>query len=341
MTNLPATTDDRIMWDLFFSRYPYSVVTAANAVGLFAALSQHSKNTEEVASELSIDARALTIHLGILAALGLIEKRDARWRATAAAQTWLHPQAQGYWGPMLNSFLDSQPLHQQVLATLKTGDRAEEHQSATEEWERGEMPAAMAKEITAFMNAHSCAASKAVAQQPLFKDIGTLLDVGGGSGIFSIEVAKSWPRLQATIMEIQAVAAEADNYISHAGIGERVNTKTLNMFTQDWPEQFDAHFFSNIFHDWSDATCRLLAAKSFAALRPGGTIILHEMLMDDDGCGPLTTACFSLLMLLGTKGKQYTFPELKSILASAGFVDIDSLKIGSAYYSLVVARKPE
>jgi acetylserotonin N-methyltransferase len=114
----------------------------------------------------------------------------------------------------------------------------------------------------------------------------------------------------------------------------------MNMFTQAWPQGHDAHFFSNIFHDWSDDTCRLLARKSFEALPSGGRILLHEMLMDDDGAGPWPVAAFSLLMLIGTKGRQYSLPELAEFLASAGFVDVESARSSSGYYSLVNARKP-
>ncbi len=112
------------------------------------------------------------------------------------------------------------------------------------------------------------------------------------------------------------------------------------MFTQRWPRGHDAHFFSNIFHDWSEDTCRLLASKSFEALPSGGHILLHEILMDDDGCGPLPAAAFSLLMLLGTRGKQYSLPELRQILEPAGFVDLEAARTGGGYYSLVSARKP-
>jgi hypothetical protein len=63
------------------------------------------------------------------------------------------------------------------------------------------------------------------------------------------------------------------------------------------------------------------------------------MLMDDDGCGPWQVAAFSLLMLLGTKGKQYSFIELKALLEGAGFTDVEACRTGGAYYSLVSARK--
>ena len=340
MSTLPATSDDRVIWDTWTRVYHTPTVTVADEVGTFAALAEKPLDLYALAGRLDVDARALRIHLGVLAGLGFVEHRDGHWQATAAARTWLHPEAEGYYGPVLGTHKLRDPLHAQLLATLRTGNRAETHQSAAEEWERGEMSAGRAKAITAYMNAHSRAAAKAVALQAAFGSVHRLLDVGGGSAIFPIELARHQSHIEATVFEIPAICAEADTYIAASGVAGRVRTRVGNMFTEDWPTGFDAHFLSNIFHDWSDDTCRLLARKSFAALPSGGHIVLHEMLMDDDGCGPLTTACFSLLMLLGTKGRQYSLPELRAFLEDAGFVDVTSATTGGGYYSLVSARKP-
>ncbi len=340
MTALPATSNDRIVWGTYLAAYRLPVLTVADEVGTLSALADVALDTEELAARLGLNARALGIHLGLLAAMGFVERREGRWRASAEARRWLQPEAEWYAGPLIHGFRASQPLHAQLLATLRTGEKAEGHASAAAEWERGELPPEMAARITAFMNAHSQASSRAVAMQPIFADIGSVMDVGGGSGIFAIELAKAWPGLQATVMEIDAVCAAADAYIAKAGVGERVKTRAVNMFTQDWPTGHDALFFSNVFHDWSDATCRLLAGKAFAALPSSGRILLHEMLMDDDGCGPMATAAFSVLMLLGTRGKQYTFAELRGFLEGAGFVDVEAAPTGGGYYALVSARKP-
>lgn len=340
MSTLPVNVDDRVVWDLWLSQFRFPVVSVADEVGTFAAISDRAKETGELAAELQVDARALGIHLAMLAALGFVERREGRWRATAAARTWLHPEADGYAGPLVKRFAQNQPLHEQLMVTLKTGGRAEAYKSASAEWERGEMPPGLAAIITAFMNAHSRASSLAVAQQPALREARSVLDVGGGSGIFSIEMAKAHPRLKATVLEIATICTEADRYIAAAGVGGQVSTHPLNMFTQPWPTGHDVHFFSNIFHDWSDETCRLLARKSFEALPSGGRILLHEILMDDDGAGPLPAAAFSLLMLIGTKGRQYSLPELRGFLESAGFTDIEAARTGGGYYSLVSARRP-
>jgi len=340
MSALPPSRDDRIIWDTWLAMYRFPVITATDEVGVFAALSEQALSTDELAAKLKVNARALGIQLGLVAALGFVERREGRWRATAAARTWLHPDGAGYYGPMIHRYKLSQPLHEQLLATLRTGSAAQGHVSAAAEWERGEMPPDMAEWVTAFMNAHSCAASKGVAAQPLFSGVRSLLDVGGASGIFAIELARAWPKLAATVMDIPQVCGAAERYIKAANLDGRVKTQAVNMFTQEWPRGHDAHFFSNIFHDWSDSTNKLLAQKSFEALPSGGRILLHEMLMDDDGCGPLPSAAFSVLMLLATRGKQYTLPELRGFLEGAGFVDVDAVQTGGGYYSLVSARKP-
>ena len=75
-------------------------------------------------------------------------------------------------------------------------------------------------------------------------------------------------------------------------------------------------------------------------LPSGGRIFLSEVLMDDDGTGPWHAAAFSLLMLIGTLGKQYSLPELRGILESAGFTRVEAVRTGGGYYSLVSAVKP-
>jgi acetylserotonin N-methyltransferase len=97
-------------------------------------------------------------------------------------------------------------------------------------------------------------------------------------------------------------------------------------------------FFSNIFHDWDFDTAALLAERAFRALPSGGRILVHEMLLADDGAGPPTTAGFSMHMLL-TQGQQYTFADLRTLLEKAGFANV-AARHTYGYYSIVAGIKP-
>jgi hypothetical protein len=63
------------------------------------------------------------------------------------------------------------------------------------------------------------------------------------------------------------------------------------------------------------------------------------MLLDDDYSGPTPTAGFSAQMLLDTRGQQYTFPELRNLLAEAGFRHI-GVTHSFGFYSVVTGTKP-
>ena len=202
------------------------------------------------------------------------------------------------------------------------------------------MSAEAAQRIASFMHSHSMAPAKGAAAQAVFGEVRHLMDVGCGSGVYGIEIASAHPNLRVTLMDLAAMAHEAGTYVERAGMQAQVGTAGVNMFTEDWPRGPDAHFFANVFHDWSVETNSLLAKKSFDALPSGGRIFLSEILMDDDGAGPWHAASFSLLMLVGTLGKQYSLPEFRGILEQAGFTQVEAVRTGGGYYSLVSAVKP-
>jgi len=340
MGPLPPSQDDRLIWDIWESQFRLPATTVADELGILRTLSDKAMATGELASMLELDSNALAILLGALASTDLVEKRGGKWRALPAARTWLHPDAEGYWGGFLFRFRETNPLHAQIREALQTGRRPESVESGAPEWERGEMSAEAAQRIAAFMHAHSQAPARGAAVQSVFGKIGSLMDVGCGSGVYGIEIAKANPQLKVTLLDLAAMAEEAGNYVERAGLSDRISTHACNMFTENWPTGHDAHFFANVFHDWSEETNRLLAAKSYAALPSGGRILLGEILMDDDGAGPWHAAAFSLLMLVGTLGKQYSLAELRDILEGAGFEDVSAVRSGGGYYSLVSARKP-
>ncbi len=340
MGPLPPTSDDRVIWDMWEAQFRLPVMTAADELGVFRALGDAALTTDQLAGSLGLDARALAILLAALASSGLIEKREGKWAALPPARTWLHPEAEGYWGGFVSSFRERTPLHAQLVEAMRTGKRPSTSRTGAPEWERGEMSAEAATSIASFMHAHSMAPARGAAAQAVFGKVEHLMDVGCGSGVYGIEIARAHPALKVTLMDLAAMASEAGTYAQRYQVTPRVGTAGVNMFTEDWPTGPDAHFFANVFHDWSVETNQLLAAKSFAALPSGGRIFLSEVLMDDAGTGPWHAASFSLLMLVGTLGKQYSLPEFRSILESAGFVDVAAVRTGGGYYSLVSARKP-
>jgi len=344
---LPGT-DDRRIWDLFLTTTHHAAVAAADQAGVFNALAEKPATIAELADRLDFDHRATGVLLRLLAALGLLTQRLGQFQLTNDARTYMVSSSAFYWGHMMKVAVSEFHLKGLLSKLKKKGsDRAVGPEGtplvsgegrASDNWASGNVSLEQARATAAGMHSHSLPAAVGAARSYDFKNVRRMLDVGGGSGCFMIAMAQQHPHLRCTIMELPAMCEVAQDYIKDGDAADRVDTAPVDMFRQPWPKGYDALFFSNIWHDWNFQTCRWLAARAFEALPSGGRIMLHETLLDDDGAGPVTAASFSMLMLLGTQGQQFTFAELKEILESAGFVRIEALQ-SYGYYSIVTGYK--
>ena len=343
------TVDDRRMWDLWLSGIHQPAIVAAEEAGIFSAIAEAPATASELAARLGFDERATQILLRLLAALRLLVTHGARYQVTDEARTYLVKGSRWYWAPMASVAVSDwhrtrllEKLRQQGGSDRVAGPEGTPLVSsegrAADDWAAGNVSAQRAREVAARMHAHSVPAAVGVARHYDFRGVSRVLDVGGGSGCFMVAAAQLHAHLQGTVMELSAMCEAANGYIRDGGVADRVDTCAVDMFRQPWPRGYDALFFSNIWHDWNVRTCQWLAARAFEALPSGGRILLHEMLLDEDGGGPVTAASFSMLMLLATQGQQFTFGELRDILTGAGFTRVD-VTATHHYYSVVAGYK--
>jgi len=331
----PSVNDSKI-WDIWMSQHYLRTVTVSMKIGLFSFLVNNPSSDEQVVAGLHIGPRSCKALLGVLAGLGLLEQHKGKYYLTEHSKIYLVKESPFYWGPMLLS--DSMPEHHNKLLEALENDKPTTGKVVFD-WEAGQLSDETAKAQTESMHAHSFPAAIGVAQNFDWSQHHKILDIAGGSGCFSIKIAQNYPKIHCTVLELPAVCKLVQEYAKQFGVSKQVDTISLNMFKEDWPFGYDVHFFSNIFHDWSLETNHQLANSSFKALPSGGKIFLHEMILDDGNDGPVTTACFSMHMLLYTRGNQFTFVELETLLKESGFKDIQITKT-YGYYSLVSGTKP-
>ena len=342
------TSDDRRIWDLWLSGTYQAAIVAADEAGVVSSLDEKPATIAELALRLDYDERATGILLRLLASLGLLTQRLGRFQLTDQARVYLVPSSPFYWGHMMRVGVSE--WHRSTLLSKlrqKGSDSAASPEGppqisgvgrVSDNWAAGNVSLDQARDVAARMHSHSLPAAIGAACNYDFKAIRRVLDVGGGSGCFMIAMAQEHPHLRCTIMELQAMCEVAESYIKAGDVADRVDTTAVDMFRQPWPQGYDAVFFSNVWHDWNFQTCKWLASRSFEALPSGGRIMLHEMLLDDDGAGPATAAAFSMLMLLATQGQQFTFGELKTILEGASFTGIEAFPT-YGYYSITTGYK--
>jgi acetylserotonin N-methyltransferase len=346
----PPTADPRIIWDIYFSSHILPVVALADEIGVFQLLEQAPLATAEAAGRLGVTDEWAEIVLGVLAALQLVRLQDGRFRNADAAHSFLLPSSPYYAGYTLRRFAPrnvwerlkraiGRPVPDEKEPVGETPAGAPASVYVVRDWKEGEYSLQRAEEGTRTMHGLSFAAAVAMARNADFTRVRRLLDVAGGSGGFSIALAQRYPSLRCSVAELPVVCQVTRRYLADYGVEDRVDAVPLNMFFEPWPPGYDAVFFSCVLHDW-DLEHRLeLMRRSFETLPPGGTIYIHEMLLEDGANGPLASTLYSLSMRIGTLGKQFSLPELRVALESRGFVDV-SVANTTHYFSLVSAHKP-
>ena len=278
--------------------------------------------------------RAAEAAVAVLASLNLAEaQEDGSFVLSEEAQVYLISDSPFFRRSLLDQ--DDLPRFQQTKAALMSEDAVVTPFAVN-------LDSMQPAEIEGFVNqmhTFTLPAAPSVGVLPEFADIRRLLDVGGGSGSLSIGIASRNPGVSVTILDLAPVCAIARRHIAEFGLSASIQTVAGSMF-DPLPRGFDGMLFGNVFHDWSWETCHDLARRSLAALQPGGTIFVHEMLLWPKKDGPLTVAAFSMDMLVHELGKQFTQEELETLLEDVGFVDVHTTPT-FGHYSIVVGKKPQ
>lgn len=335
----PAPCSDAPIWDAWFSAFHGPTLAIADDLGVFTALSDRPLATQELAAHLGIEVRATEAILGVLAGLGFLVLVEGKFQLTEIGRTYLLPGSLYYWGPLLRRIRDNPIDCRRFLDILRRGTSAAEA-PVTAMWQSPAPPPERLIAFTHGMHAHSFSLAMHSVQACGFAGARRVLDVGGGSGSWSIAAAVHHPELRCVLLDLPVVCSVAREYIERFGLGERIETVSANMFEDPWPEGCDRIFFSDIFHDWNDEGCLDLASRAFSALPVGGQILVHEMLLDDNKAGPLAAATYSMIMLFVTQGRQRSVRELAEILSSAGFTAIAHTPT-SGGYAIVTGTKSE
>jgi len=340
--NFP-TADDGKLWDLHFAAFAAQATVAADELQLFEELAKTPATAAEVSERLKINRRAARALLGLLASSELLVQRDGRYHLTEVSRNYLLRSSPFYWGPVLSMMRRVEFPYAAALASLKAPETASHWargggDAPIDAWSEGNIAPELARNVAEYMNATALTAALTMAKRLDLSGTKRLLDVGAGSGCYSIALAQANSGLRCTLMDLKGMCDVALDYVANAGLSQRIDAHPLDMFRQPWPTGYDAVFLSNILHDWDFETASMLVQKAFDALAPGGQILVHEMLLEDSHDGPPRSAAFSYFMLLGTKGQQFTATELASLFGKAGFKD-PKVTPGRGYYAVVSARK--
>jgi ubiquinone/menaquinone biosynthesis C-methylase UbiE len=169
----------------------------------------------------------------------------------------------------------------------------------------------------------------------------TFLDVGGGSGAYTLAFLRRYPNLRATILDFPETTETARRYAAEAGLGDRVEHVPGNALTTPWPANQDVVLMSYVWSAVGGDDIPTLARRAFDALTPGGRVLIHDFMVDDRHEGPSFAAWYLLAAILDNPKAECLTPGfVESCLRDAGFEIEGSEPMLADITQLTRARRP-
>jgi ubiquinone/menaquinone biosynthesis C-methylase UbiE len=307
---------------------------AALELDVFGHLVDGPKTLAALARDTTVASQRLIALLSACVGLGLLGKEDDRYVNAPAAATYLVRSAPMYFGDYFR-FQIARQIYP-TLAHLDTalgGERVDFYgkiQSAEE-----------ARGFSIAQHSGSLGPAHVVAGLVDLAGCRTLLDVGGGSGAFSIALCRRHPELSATILDFPSVRPTAEEMVGKAGLSDRIQFVEGDALTTPWPTGQDSILMSYLLSAVAALRVGELLDRARQSLRPGGRIMLHDFMLDDDRTGPPMAALWLLnAVTIDPDVASLTPAWLAEQVRGAGFEHAELVHVITGITRLLLAQAP-
>ena len=316
--------DPTPIFEIVRGSYATELLTAAVAhFNLFGRLADQPLTPVELGSALGLAERPTSVLVTALRSFGLLTSdAQGRLQLTDLAREHLLPGAPldvgNYVGLAANS-----PGVLEMVERLRTNKPASHAAGVAFIYREGVVSAmeneAAARHFTMALAGRAKNVAPFLAEcAPIPPTARLLLDVGGGTGIYSIAFLQKYPQLRAIVLDRPEVLKVAQEMAEAYGVADRLQTQPVDMFADPLPGDADVVLLSNILHDWDVPECRTLIGHCADALRSGGQLLIHDVFLNDALDGPLPIALYSAALFCLTEGRAYSAAEYRGWLREAG-----------------------
>jgi O-methyltransferase domain/Dimerisation domain len=305
---------------------------------VFTELANGPEPLEILQGRLGLHRRASRDFLDALVALKFLERNDGKYSNTPSTAFFLDKRKPSYIGGILEMANHRlYPFWGHLTTALRTGaPQNETKDGGPDPFALLYADPARLKQFLGAMTGISHGGNMTIARQFPWKQYRTAVDVGTAQGDLITQVSLANPHIEGTGFDLPAVGPIFEEYVEANRLSSRVKFVPGSFFEQPLPKA-DVVMMGHILHDWDLETKRMLIAKAFAALPPGGAYIVYESIIDDERSSNAFGLLMSLNMLIETSGGfDYTGNDCMQWMKDAGFretrvehlVGPDSMAVG-------------
>ena len=311
---------------------------AAIELDLFTAIAHGARGISQIADEIRLSQQNAQKLVDVCSSLGLLEYKDGLYSNAPDVERHLVKGERGYLGPWLTAGEGAFNLWSGIAPILK-GDKSPVGKGTYEQaWQDVDA----ARRVNRGTYNIGIGAGYRLARSFDFSPYSLLLDLGGGSGAYSIAIASTYPKMKAIVMDYPTICTSAEEFIAEAGLSERITTHPGDLLTVDFPPGADVMLMSSNMPNFSTSGLATVYRKAFGAMERGGTILILGEAIYDDHSGPLEPAYYHLEdTLVGGWGETRTVSEVCQLLEEAGFTDCAVSEFAPGLLTRFTAHKPK
>lgn len=150
-----------------------------------------------------------------------------------------------------------------------------------------------------------------------------IMDIGGGSGAYSIVATQAYPDLKAVVFDLPPVVEVTAEFIAKHDVKDRVSTVGGDFTKDPFPIDCDVAIMASNLPQYNREIITRVIKKAFDSLLPGGEMHLIGEMLDDDRSGPLDAALWGLYEVMSNStGMTHTRADCVSYFEQAGFTNI-------------------
>lgn len=279
----------------------------------------------QIATKIDTDPFLTEKFLNAFVALEFLSKEDDMYKNTKLASTFLVKDSPFYQGNLLRLSGKNSDKRLMLNSILK-GDTPTINGERFENVFDSSFILAMAE---GSMRGSLHRTVKEVMSLPEFLKARTLLDLGGGHGLYAIAFAETYPELEATVFDLPHVTEVTKEFIERYGMNDKVGVVGGNFFDDEIGTGYDIVFASDVFYRKPDVLSDVLK-KVYNALNNNGSIVLKHWILNNERTAPPTSVLFDLnLSLRGDMHHIYTKNECVELLENAQFSNVRVLDMTS------------
>lgn len=312
-------TPERIL-QLGLGFWGAKTLLSAVELGVFSALADSPQDAETLRRQLGLHPRGARDFFDALVALGMLEREGDVYRNMPETDLFLDRAKPSYVGGLLemaNARL--YPFWGSLTEGLRTGQPQNEAKTGGNFFEVLYQDPRLLEQFLHAMTGLTTGAALAIARKFPWEKYRTFVDVGCAEGCLPVQVALAHPHLTGGGFDLPPVQPHFEAYVTAHDLGERLRFYPGDFLREPLPEA-DVLVMGRILHDWNLEEKRMLVAKAYAALPPGGALIIYETIIDDERRQNAFGLLMSLNMLIETPGGfDYTGADCQRWLREAGF----------------------